>query len=231
MMDFRHGFRDGIPICLGYFAVSIAFGLLCVKEGLYIWEAVLISLTNLTSAGQFAGLTIMAAGGSLIEMALSQLLINLRYMLMSISLSQKVDETFSGIWRWILGYGITDEIYAVAISQDSVSRTYFMGLMITPVFGWTMGTLLGAVLGNVLPPAISNALGVALYGMFIAIIVPAARNERPVLVACLMAVAFSVLLYYLPQASGISSGFSIIICAVAASGIAAALFPVEVDEE
>ena len=230
-MDFRKGLRDGIPICMGYFAVSFAFGILCVSQGLTALEAVLISLTNLTSAGQFAGLTIMASMGSLVEMAVSQLVINSRYLLMSISLSQKVDESFSGIWRFILGYAVTDEIYAVAISQKSVSRLYFAGLMITPVLGWTGGTLCGAVLGNILPQVITNALGVALYGMFIAIVVPAARDSRPVLVAALIAIGIRVLLYYAPPFAGISGGTAIIICAVVASAAAALTFPVEEEAE
>jgi predicted branched-subunit amino acid permease len=230
-MEFRNGLRDGIPICLGYFAVSFAFGILCVNEGLTALEAMLISLTNLTSAGQFAGLTIMASMGSLVEMAVSQLVINSRYMLMSISLSQKVDQTFSGIWRWILGYGVTDEIYAVAISKDSVSRSYFAGLIITPVIGWTAGTLCGAVLGNILPAVITNALGVALYGMFIAIVIPAARDSRPVLVAALIAVVIRVVLYYVPVFSSISGGFAIIICTLVASAAAAILHPIEEEEE
>ena len=226
-MDFRNGIRDGIPICLGYFAVSFAFGILCVSEGLNALEAVLISLTNLTSAGQFAGLTIMASMGSLVEMAISQLVINSRYILMSISLSQKVDESFSGIWRFILGYAVTDEIYAAAISKERVSRNYFAGLMITPVLGWTGGTLCGAVLGNILPDMITNALGLALYGMFIAIVMPAARDSRPVLIAVLLAVGIRVVLYYVPYLAVISGGFAIIICTVAASAIAALLYPVE----
>ena len=146
---------------------------------------------------------------------------------MSISLSQKVDESFSGIWRWILGYGVTDEIYAVAVSRESVSRNYFAGLIITPVIGWTGGTLCGAVLGNILPAVITNALGVALYGMFIAIVIPAARDSRPVFVAALIAVAIRIILYYVPIFSTISGGFAIIICTLIASAAAAILHPVE----
>ena len=226
-MTFTRGLRDGIPICLGYYAVSIAFGLLAVSQGLTALEAVLISATNLTSAGQFAGLTIIAALGSYVEMALTQLVINLRYMLMSISLSQKVDEKFTGIWRFILGFGITDEIYAVAISQESVSREYFAGLMLLPILGWSGGTLTGAILGNVLPEIITNALGVALYGMFIAIVVPAARDSRAVLFASAVSIAVSMMLRYIPLFAGVSGGFAIIICALTASALAAVLYPVE----
>ena len=134
--DLKRGLRDGIPICLGYFAVSFAFGILAVDSGCTVLESTLISLTNLTSAGQFAGLTVIAQAGSLIEMAVTQLVINARYMLMSIALSQKVDRDVKGVWRWILGFGITDEIFAAAIqSEGPVRRAYFGGLMSLPVLG------------------------------------------------------------------------------------------------
>lgn len=226
-MNFKDGLRDGIPICLGYIAVSFAFGILAVENGLTTFQAVLISLTNLTSAGQFAGLTIIAEAGTLIELALSQFIINLRYMLMSISLSQKVEEDFRGLWRWVFGFAVTDEIYAVAISHEEIKKEYFAGLTILPIFGWSLGTFLGAVLGNVLPSMISGALGVALYGMFIAIVVPVARDNRKVLIVVLMAIAISMILRYVPVFSGISGGFSIIICTLAASAAGALIFPVE----
>ena len=151
----KKGLRDGIPIALGYFAVSFAFGILAVDSGCTVLEAVLISFTNLTSAGQFAGLTVIAQAGTLLEMAVTQLVINSRYMLMSIAMSQKVDADFHGIWRWLLGYGITDEIFAAAIQTDgTIKRSYFGSLIILPVIGWTAGTFLGAFLGNILtkPP-------------------------------------------------------------------------------
>ena len=231
-MNFKQGIRDGIPIGLGYAAVSFAFGILAVDKDLTVSEAVLISLTNLTSAGQFAGLTIIAELGTLVEMALSQFIINLRYMLMAISLSQKVDDDFKGIWRWILGFAITDEIFAVAIQNPGkIKRNYFMGLNIIPIIGWTLGTLGGALLGNILPAIITNALGVALYGMFIAVVVPKARDDSHVFVAVCIAVAISVALKYIPVFADLSGGFAIIICTVVASLIAAVLFPVEVSED
>ena len=224
-MNFKQGIRDGIPIGLGYAAVSFAFGILAVDKDLTVSEAVLISLTNLTSAGQFAGLTIIAELGTLVEMALSQFIINLRYM-------QKVDDDFKGIWRWILGFAITDEIFAVAIQNPGkIKRNYFMGLTIIPIIGWTLGTLGGALLGNILPAIITNALGVALYGMFIAVVVPKARDDSHVFVAVCIAVAISVALKYIPAFVNLSGGFAIIICTVVASLIAAVLFPVEVSED
>lgn len=231
-MDFTKGIKDGIPIALGYFSVSIAFGLMAVEAGCTWVEAMLISLTNLTSAGQFAGVTVLAHMGTYIEMALTQLVINSRYALMGISLSQKVNARFKGIWRVILGFAITDEIFAVAIGQEGeLSRRYFAGLAIIPIIGWTSGTIVGAVLGNIMPEIITSALGVALYGMFIAVVVPKARENMHVLAVVITAVAISVALRYIPVFSGISAGFAIIICAVIASAAGAVFFPVKEDEQ
>ena len=231
-MDFTKGIKDGIPIALGYFSVSIAFGLMAVEAGCTWVEAMLISLTNLTSAGQFAGVTVLAHMGTYIEMALTQLVINSRYALMGISLSQKVNARFKGIWRVILGFAITDEIFAVAIGQEGeISRRYFAGLAIIPIIGWTSGTIVGAVLGNIMPEIITSALGVALYGMFIAVVVPKARENMHVLAVVIIAVAISVALRYIPVFSGISAGFAIIICAVIASAAGAVFFPVKEDEQ
>lgn len=231
-MDFTKGIKDGIPIALGYFSVSIAFGLMAVEAGCTWVEAMLISLTNLTSAGQFAGVTVLAHMGTYIEMALTQLVINSRYALMGISLSQKVNARFKGIWRVILGFAITDEIFAVAIGQEGeLSRRYFTGLAIIPIIGWTSGTIVGAVLGNIMPEIITSALGVALYGMFIAVVVPKARENMHVLAVVIIAVIISVALRYIPVFSGISAGFAIIICAVAASAAGALFFPVKEDEQ
>ena len=217
-MYFRKGLKDGIPIALGYFSVSIAFGLMAVQCGLSWFEALLISFTNLTSAGQFAGVTVIAGMGSYLEMAVTQLVINSRYALMGIALSQKTDSAFRGIWRALLGFAITDEIFAVAISSGGeISRRYFAGLAALPIIGWSAGTLCGAVLGSIMPLIVTNALGLALYGMFIAVVVPAAKENLHVLIAVVIAIAVSSAMYYIPAFSSVSSGFAIIICAVIAS--------------
>ncbi len=224
---FKNGIRDGIPIGLGYFAVSFAFGMMAVSGGLHIHEAVLISLTNLTSAGQFAGLEIIVAGGSLIEMALTQLIINLRYLLMSFSMSQKLrrDEPFA--FRFIVAFGITDEIFGVSASQPGkVSAWYSIGAMLMAIPGWTLGTLAGAVSGSLLPPFVLSALSVAIYGMFLAVIIPPAKHDRRVLAAVLSAMALSAVFTVTPYLNKISSGFSIIIITVLVAGIAAAVAPV-----
>ena len=237
MKRYLEGIKDGIPIGLGYLSVSFTFGIAAVAPGdggnvLTVWQALLISMTNLTSAGQVAGLQIMLTGGTLVEMAISEFIINLRYSLMSISLSQKVNRKFKGIYRWLLGFGITDEIYAVAVlHKGAVGRSYFLGLMTIPYIGWSLGTLFGALSGNLLPAIVCSALGLAIYGMFIAIIIPPMKKSRSTLIVVCMAIILSCLFAYVPGLNKISVGFTIIICAVAASLIGAIFFPVEGETE
>ena len=218
--SFKQGITDGIPIALGYLAVSFTFGMMAVQGGLSIWQAVLISLTNLTSAGQFAGLDIIIAGGSLWEMALTQLIINLRYCLMSFSLSQKLrrDETWGH--RYGVAFGVTDEIFGAF---------YNYGVMSVAIPGWTIGTLLGAISGSILPDFIMSALGVAIYGMFLAVIIPPSKKNKAVLLVVLGAMAVSALFAWVPVLSKVSSGFVIIITTILVAGLAAWLCPV--DEE
>ena len=227
--QFVKGMRHGVPIMLGYLSVSFGFGVLCIQQNLSILAAVGISVTNLTSAGQVAGVGVIAAGGSLIEMILCQLVINLRYSLMSLSLSQKLDPSFNLMHRLFVGYGITDEIFAVASSQTEPLRpSYMYGLILTPFLGWSTGTLLGAIAGDIMPPMVTAALSLMLYGMFIAIIIPPAKKNHKVLVVILIAAALSVVMHYLlPMISG---GFAIIIAAVISSVIGALIFPVSEQE-
>ena len=230
--DFRRGLRDGFPICLGYFSVSFAFGIAVVSAGFPAWIAVLISASNLTSAGQLAGLTVLAAGGGLAEMAMTQLVINLRYALMSFSLTQKLSPAFRLPDRMAAGFVITDEIFAMIASRPGViGRRYLLGLALTPFWGWTLGTLTGACAGGILPPAVLSALGIAIYGMFIAIVVPACRREKSVLRVVAAAAALSCLIRFTPGLMQLSQGFTIIICAVAASLMGAALWPHKEQEE
>ncbi len=232
LSKFLKGLRDGIPIALGYLSVSFTFGMKAVADGLYWWQALLISMTNLTSAGQFAGLSVMAASGPLVEIALTQLVINMRYALMSLSLTQKVDKSFSRLKRWLCGFGMTDEIFAVASGKlHSVTASYMAGLIVTPFIGWSTGTLLGAVAGNVLPAAVQSALSVAIYGMFIAIFVPPMKKTRAVAVVVAIGALLSCAFRFLPVLNSVSAGFSIIICAVVAAGVGAWLFPIDDGKE
>lgn len=230
MQAFIRGLRHGIPIALGYLCVSFGFGILAVQLGFDIGTATAISMTNLTSAGQATGLKVMAEGGSYVEMALSQLLINLRYALMGISLSQKLDSTFNMPRRCLAAFGITDEIFAVASAQEGkITARYMYGLILIAFLGWSGGTFLGAAAGELLPASVTNAMGLALYGMFLAIIVPPARKSRGVLVVILLAAACSVLCKYLLPF--ITSGFAVIICAVIAAAAGALFFPVKEEAE
>ena len=231
MGDFKCGMKDGLPIALGYVSVSFTFGLMAVSAGMNWWQAVLISMTNVTSAGQFAGLDIMIAGGTLLEMALSQFIINLRYALMSLSLSQKVDKTIHTVYRFIVGFGVTDEIFAVAMSRKGrVSRYYMFGLIAIPYLGWAGGTFVGAVLGGVLPEIVRSSLGIAIYGMFLAIIIPKAHEDSIYMKVILIAVVLSCCFKWLPVLNQLSSGFVIIICAIAASAAGAFFYPVLEEE-
>ena len=229
--EFLDGIRDGIPICLGYFSVSMAFGLTAVLSGIPIWAAVVISLTNLTSAGQFAGMNLIAAQGALVEIGLTTLIINIRYFLMSISVSQKLEQKMSMKERMAVAFGITDEIFAVSMQRDhELTTAYMTGLILTPVLGWTGGTFIGAAATSLMPPILSNAFGIALYGMFIAIIVPPAREHKNVLFAVALAIGASVACKNLPIIRNLSRGWTIILITIVVCLIAAWLFPVEESE-
>ena len=226
--EFKKGIRHGIPIALGYLSVSFAFGMKAVGDGLTWLQAVLISATNLTSAGQMAGLPLMTGSASLYEMALTQLTINLRYGLMGLSLGRKLDGSMGTLQRPIFSFANTDEIFAVSSSQPGkVGKHYLYGLMLTLWIGWTGGTLLGGAAGTILPAFVRSALGIAIYGMFLAIILPPARQQKPVRAVVALAVGLSLCFHYIPGLNRVSSGFVIIICAVAAAAVGAWLFPVE----
>ncbi len=230
---FKKGFKDGIPIGLGYFAVSFTFGIAAISSGLSIWHAVLISFTNLTSAGQFAALSIIAAGGAYLELALTQLVINLRYCLMSFSLAQKLDRNAKPIHRYIMAFGVTDEIFALGASvKGRLNPYYHYGEMCVAIPGWVGGTLLGTISGSLLPAYMVSALGVAIYAMFLAIILPPAKKDKAVLGVVLAAMIISGLFTIIPILKNISSGFVIIITTILVSGIAAWLKPIsEQDSE
>ena len=229
---FYGGLKDGIPIALGYLSVSFGFGISAVNSGLSPFAAVLISLTNLTSAGQMAGLDVIVALGTLFEMVLTQFTINIRYFLMSLSLSQKLDKSFTLPHRLLASFGITDEVFGVASSKkEPIKPIYMYGLILLPFIGWSIGTLLGAIAGNILPSDLKNALGIAIYGMFVAIVLPPAKRDKGVAVASLLSIAVSLALAFIPIFSFVTSGFAIIIAAVVAAVVAALLFPIKEDDE
>ncbi len=221
------GIKDGIPICLGYFAVSFTFGIMALNYGLSPWQSVIISLTNLTSAGQFAGLGIITAGAPFAEMAAAQLVINLRYCLMSCSISQKLDKKTPLYHRLLMGYGITDEIFGVSVCRPGpLNPWYCYGLFLPAIPGWTLGTAAGAFFGSLLPERALNALGVALYGMFLAIIIPPAKKSKVLAGVTGVSMILSLLFFLIPVLYRISSGFKLILLTVVIAGAAAVLFPV-----
>lgn len=221
---FRQGLTDGIPIALGYLSVSFTFGIMAAGGGLPAPLAVLISMTNLTSAGQFAGLDVIFAGGTFIEMALTQLVINLRYALMSVSLSQKMHKSVTLLDRLWIAFGNTDEIFAVASAKpDEVGKKYMAGLILLPFFGWSGGTLLGAAAGSLLPQSICSALGIAIYGMFLAVFIPPMKKSRTVVLVVFIAAAMACAFRYLPVLNSVSSGFVIIVCAITGACVGALL--------
>lgn len=229
--NFIQGIKDGFPICLGYFSVSMAFGLTAVLSGLPIWSAIVISLTNLTSAGQFAGANILMEKGTFIELAITTLIINIRYFLMSLSVSQKTHPCVTMNERLAISFGITDEIFAVSMQQKKpLTTAYMTGLILTPLIGWTAGTTVGAMATSFMPKILSNAMGIALYGMFIAIIIPPAREKKSVLFTVILSIIASMIFTYLPPLSSLSEGWSIIIIAISVSAIAATLFPTNTKE-
>ena len=219
-----------MPVCVGYFSVSFGFGAMAVAQGLGIWQAILISATNLTSAGQFAGLTVIAAGAAIMEMILTQLVINSRYALMSLALGQKFGPEVGTGKRLAAAFFNTDEVFALGMAREGkLTASYFTGAGTVAAIGWTAGTAMGAFAGSLLPPMIRAALGVMLYGMFIAIVVPQAREEKPLLLSLVLALVFSCLFTWVPGLNRVSAGLAIVICTVAAAAICALVFPV--DEE
>jgi len=228
---FLAGLKAGVPVCVGYFSVSFGFGAMAIAQGLTIWQAVLISASNLTSAGQFAGLTVIATGAAIIEMFLTQLVINSRYALMSLALGQRLGPCVGTGKRLITAFFNTDEVFALGMSRGrSLTAGFFVGVGVVAALGWTSGTVLGAIAGSLLPQSVRMALGVMLYGMFIAIVVPQAREEKPILVSVILALVLSCLFAWCPGLNQISDGLAIVICTVLAASACAVLFPVE-DEE
>ena len=228
---FLRGLRDGVPIGLGYFAVAFALGIKAVGAGMTALDSTLMSLFNLTSAGEAAAIALIGAGTTYVELAFTQLVINMRYLLMSCSLSQKIDGKTSLLHRFLIGFGVTDEIFGVSMAvPDKLAPAYSYGAMAVAVPGWTLGTLFGAVLGNILPDRASTALGVALYAMFLAIILPPARRSRVIAGLVAISMAASAALSFFVQHFAITwltEGFRIILLTVVIAAVAAILFPVK----
>ncbi len=229
--EFFAGMKAGIPVCIGYFSVSVGFGAMAIAQGLTIWQAILISASNLTSAGQFAGLTVIAAGAAIIEMILMQVVINSRYALMSLALGQRLGPDVGIGKRLLAVFFNTDEVFALGMSRGKQLTTgFFVGVGVVAALGWIFGTAMGAIAGSLLPESVRMTLGVMLYGMFIAVVVPQAKEEKPILIAVILALVCSCLFAWVPLLNQVSSGLAIVICTVLAASVCALLFPVQDDE-
>jgi len=236
MLTFRKGFKDGLPIALGYISVSFAFGMLAVEKGLPLWSPILLSISNFTGTGQFAGIDLISSNAGLYEVIFTILVINIRYMLMSLSLSQRLDKDVSVLQRMIISFGNTDEIFGVCIQQkEPLTMRYMMGIILCAYSGWNAGTILGVLVSSALPAMVRTALGIALYAMFIAIIIPPARDSKPVMKVVLLSVLLSCVFRFVPVIQGLGSGWIIIICGVISAGLGAYFFPLDIgcpaDEE
>ena len=229
---FVRGLRDGIPICLGYFAVAFTLGIAARRAGLTPLQAGLASLLTNASAGQHAGFTVIAENGTYLEMAIMILVANARYLLMSCALTQKLSPDTGLIPRLIIGFDVTDEIFGVSIAQPGrLNPWYTYGVILAALPGWSSGTALGVVMGNLLPGDLVSALSVGLYGMFLAVIIPPARKEKVVAGIVVASMALSFLANRLPVFDAISSGTKIIILTVIIAAAAALLFPVKEEKE
>lgn len=229
---YMRGLRDGLPIGMGYLAVSFTLGIAAKNVGVSAGQAGLMSLLNLTSAGEFAALAIIAAQGSYLELAFSQLVINLRYCLMSCALSQKLSEQTPFFHRLLMAFGVTDEIFGIAVSTPKhLNPFYQYGAMSVAIPGWTIGTVLGVLSGNVLPEPVMRAMSVALYGMFMAIIIPPAKKSRTLAGIVGVSMLLSCLAHVLPLVKLLSSGMKTIILTVGIAAVAAILFPIKETKE
>lgn len=228
LKEFFAGMKAGVPVCVGYFSVSFGFGAMAIAQGLTIWQAILISASNLTSAGQFAGLTVITASAAMIEMILTQLVINSRYALMSLALGQRLGPKVGTGKRLLAAFFNTDEVFALGMSRDKqLTTSFFVGAGVVAALGWISGTAMGAIAGSLLPESVRMALGVMLYGMFVAIVVPQAREEKPILISVILALIMSCLFTWMPWLNQISGGLAIVICTVLAASVCAVLFPVK----
>ena len=231
MEEFLNGCRRSLPVALGYFPVSFSFGVFVASSGLPLGLATLISITNLTSSGQFAGVSLMLVQASYMETALTLLMINARYFLMSLSLSQKIDQKMSTLERMVISFGITDETFSLAsLEQKTLSFPFMSGFILIPIIGWTSGTLAGETLTNLLPASLQNAMGLALYGMFLAIIIPASSKSRAIGEVVLLAAILSTLMYVTPLFQELSSGFQLIIATLLAALYGTWRYPIEEKE-
>lgn len=231
-LTFRKGFKDGIPIALGYFSVAFAFGMLSISNGLPLWSPLAISITNFTGTGQFVGMDLICKAATYGEIALTLLIVNIRYILMSLSLSQKLSPEITTAQRLVIAFGNTDEVFGVSMQQYGLlTYKYMIGIILCSYSGWIGGTFAGAVASGFLPQSIITALGICLYAMFIAIIIPPAKTSKSIQLVIIIAISISVVFYFTPLLKKISSGWVIIIAGIISSMVCALAFPVKENEK
>jgi len=226
---YLNGLKHGVPTALGYFVVAFTFGMIAHLGGMSAFYAALISMTSLTSAGQFAGLNIMFDGGSYMELIIAMLVINSRYALMATAMSQKISAGTGRLKKAIMSIFITDENFAVAMVEvEEITWQYYLGVATLPYIAWSSGTLLGALIDNLLSPALQNAASIALYCMFIALFIPPAKEQKPIRQVIIITICIGLILYYMPLFQVISTGYRIMIAAIMGSVYGALKYPQEV---
>lgn len=226
-LTFVKGLRDGLPIALGYLSVSFTFGIIAIAHNMPIWAPILTSLTNFTGTGQFVGMNMFYNGSAFFEIAITMLVISARYILLSLSLSQKLPENTNTLKRFIIAFGITDEVFAVAINKrEQINFQYLLGLMLGSFSGWVGGTCIGALAGKIVPDSLLSAMGIAIYAMFMAIIVPPAKGSRPILITIIISAAISSFLYIFKPFRD-NSFYLIIIGGVGSALITTFVFPIK----
>lgn len=229
---YKKGLKDGIPIALGYFAVALTLGIAAEKAGLTAFQTFIATGTTLASAGGYAGINVIASMGGYFEMFLTMLIVNARYLLMSCALSQKISPKTSTLHRMAIAFGITDEIFGISsVVSGYLNPFYSYGAMTVAIPGWASGAALGAILGNILPASVMSALGVGIFGMFLAIIIPPAKENKVIMGGIIASFVLSFLFYNLPIiANNISSGMQVIILTVVIALSLAILFPVKEED-
>lgn len=229
--SFLAGMRDGVPIGLGYFAVAFTLGITAGKAGMNALQSSLMSALMLASAGEFAAIRMIASGAGFMEMIITTVVINMRYLLMSSALSQKVQQNRPFRHRIFMSYAVTDEIFGISMAvPGKLNPFYQYGSASVAAPGWVLGTFLGAVVGMILPAPVMSAMSVAIYGMFLAVVVPPARKDKIIAAVVVVSMAVSFLFQSLPGLKNISSGFQIILLTVLISAAAAVLFPVKEEQ-
>lgn len=230
-MNFKKGVKNGVAIALGYFPVGFAFGVLAIEKGFPTWFPMLVSLTTYTGTGQFAGVEMLFLHAGILELITSMIIINIRYTLMALSLSQKFSTDMKFWQKLILAFGITDEAFGVAITQENdITFTYFLGLSGIPYIFWVGGTVFGALLGNIFPQSLLSAFGIALYAMFIAIIIPPTLKDKGIGLLIVISVLFSCIFYFTPYLNKLSEGWVVVIGSIVCTVIISLCIPKKVEQ-